>query len=133
VIKTIPKSSTTEDIIEKLFKSRFQDWLQQEHKLTDKQFAYRFKHSDSPQVHRLIPHIATNKQNHKKIALISLDLNKAFDQVNTHTLLAKLIHDKAPTYFIRWIAGTILNRPIQVMLNHTLSSIIQTFTWIRQG
>jgi hypothetical protein len=145
IIKPIPKSPTTEDIrpisllptitkiIEKLLKTRFKEWLQTEGKLTDAQFAYRSKHSAATQIHRLLHNLYTYKQQHKKIAVISLDLKKAFDHVNTSILLTKLIQDKAPTYLVRWMAGTLLNRPIQIVSNHTLSNIQCTSTGVLQG
>jgi exonuclease III len=145
IIKPIPKSSTTADIrpisllptitkiIEKLLKHRLQDWLHQKHLLTDAQFAYRPHHSASTQAHRLIHNIATNKRHHKKIALLSLDLTKAFDKVNTYKLITKLMNDQAPAYLVHWIAGTLIHRPIQVLSNHTLSSIAFTSTGILQG
>jgi hypothetical protein len=75
----------------------------------------------------------TNKQQHKKIAIISLDLKKAFDHVNTTMLLTKLIQDRAPPYLVNWMAGTLLNRPIQIASNHTLSNIQYTSTGVLQG
>jgi hypothetical protein len=65
--------------------------------------------------------------------VISLDLKKAFDHVNTNLLLTKLIQDNAPPYLVKWMAGTLLNRPIQLVSNHTLSTIQHTSTGVLQG
>jgi hypothetical protein len=124
---------TITKIIEKLLKQRFQNWLSDNNKLASEQFAYRKGHSSATQLHRLVHNIHTHKSQHKKIALISLDLSKAFDQVDTTTLLTQLINDKAPSYLVQWMASTLLHRPIQVASSDRLSNISYTSTGVLQG
>jgi exonuclease III len=145
LIKPIQKTSTNSDprpisllptitkIIEKLLKRRFQDWLTLTGTLAEEQFAYRPQHSAATQMHRLINNIHEQKNKHKKVALLSLDLSKAFDKVNTTTLLTQLIEDKAPSYLVQWMAETLLNRPIQVISTLAQSQVQTTSTGVLQG
>jgi exonuclease III len=145
LIKPIQKSPTNPDprpisllptitkIIEKLLKSRFQNWLSEQNKLAPEQFAFRPGHSSSTQIHRLVNNIQHHKTQNKKIALLSLDLSKAFDRVDTKLLIHQLIRDDAPKYIVQWMEKTLIKRPIQVISTTRISTTSHTSTGVLQG
>ena len=55
------------------------------------------------------------------VRVVMLDFSKAFDLINHHILLDKLITNGVPAHIVRWIAAFLLDRHQQVKIGNILS------------
>ena len=64
---------------------------------------------------------------------VALDMSKAFDTINIHTLIRKLLHTKIPGTIIKFIANYIKGRKAYTPYIHHTSSQRQLKTGVPQG
>ena len=54
--------------------------------------------------------------NYVRVGLVLLDFSKAFDLINHHILVDKLISNGVPAHIVRWLAAFLLDRQQQVKI-----------------
>ncbi|UYV84767.1 hypothetical protein LAZ67_X003377 [Cordylochernes scorpioides] len=67
------------------------------------------------------------------LALVALDLEKAFDSVDRHYILAILKRMRLPDVFIRWIQIIFRDNEIRIEINNETSPFLKVSTGVRQG
>ena len=106
--------------------------------LPSKEFQHGFKtkHSTITALQNITNTIAkgfNQKQPPKRTILVSLDMSKAFDTVNIHTLINKLHNTTTPPSLIKFIANYIKGRKAYTLYNNATSKQQTLRTGVPQG
>ena len=120
-------------ILEKLFETRLDKFLEKNHLLTDNQYGFRNNRSTNLAVLDFVEQI--NKLIDKKKIVIGLfiDLKKAFDTIDHKILLKKLEHYGIRGIVHNWIHSYLQNRKQYVHYNNCNSEKINITCGIPQG
>ena len=73
------------------------------------------------------------KKPHQRTIIVALDMSKAFDTVNTHTLINKIHKTNIPPTIIKYIANYIKGRKTYTFYNQTQSKQLHLKTGVPQG
>ena len=120
-------------ILEKLFNTRFQNFLTANEILSNCQYGFR---SCMPTVHaalELVESISTSIDTQLHCAGVFIDLKKAFDTVNHELLLKKLSFYGLRGIAIEWITTYLTNRKQYVMAHGHSSSMRYITCGVPQG
>lgn len=120
-------------ILEKLFDSRLNSFMDQCGILSEQQYGFRSKRSTALAIEEFVEEISKAIDNKKKTLAVFIDLKKAFDTIDHTILLNKLKH-----YGIRgksndWIKSYLTNRSQYVQTGNTMSTILQILCGVPQG
>jgi hypothetical protein len=101
---------------ERLILNEIQEYLPKE----NHQHGFKKQHSTITLLNKLTDKIATGfnkKQPPERTVVVSLDMSKAFDTVNTHKLINKILHTNIPANFIKIIANYLKGRKAYTLFN----------------
>ncbi|WP_419641928.1 RNA-directed DNA polymerase, partial [Thiolapillus sp.] len=98
------------------------------------QFAYRRNRSTDDAVLYVLENIYSHLEKAgSSVRLMFFDFSSAFNTIQPHLLVQKLLNMKLPSSVISWIFDYLTNRLQYVRLNGVLSSVICTNTGAPQG
>lgn len=120
-------------ILELLILSRLKTFEKSNKTLIPEQFGFRAKHSTTLQLARITDTITKNYNTNKSTALLTLDIEKAFDTVWHKGLIYKLIQNNIPNTLIKIIISFLKNRTFAVKINNTLSNKQKLPAGVPQG
>jgi len=101
--------------------------------IPDFQFGFRDKHNTSQQLLRTIEFSAAALEKKKSVAVLAIDIKKAFDTVYHDGLIHKMIKYKMPDNIILIMNSFLRNRTFQVNVKGNLSSIKKIEASVPQG
>lgn len=120
-------------VFEKIILSRLKK-VENNKIIIPEQFGFKSKHSTTLQLARITDIATTNYNLKKTTALLTLDLEKAFDTVWHKGLIHKLAINNFPSYLIQIIISFLKNRTFQVKINNnTLSKKFKSMAGVPQG
>lgn len=120
-------------IFEKLVLGRLQDHEKNNKIIKDQQFGFREKHSTTQQIMRIVETATLRFNENKSTALITLDVEKAFDSVWHDALLHKLNQHKFPAYLVKLISSFLTDRISFVIVNGINSHRYEVKAGVPQG
>ena len=103
---------------------------------TSHQHGFKKAHSTTTALHTLTNHIMTGfnqKRPPNRTITIALDMSKAFDTVNHHTLLNKIAHTNIPPLTIQFLTNYLRGRQAFTEYNSTKSKTRRIRTGVPQG
>lgn len=113
--------TTMSKILEKLILTRLQKHEKQHNIIIQEQYGFRKSHSTTLQLANITNQITQNYNLNKVTAVLSLDIEKAFDTVWHDGLIYKLTQTNIPTYITQIIISYLKNRSFQVKIGKDLS------------
>lgn len=120
-------------LLERIILNRIKKF-EDEHKTSiQEQFGFKANHSTLHQLARLTDIITTNFNIKRTSALLTLDIEKAFDTVWHQGLIFKLIKNQFPDHLIKIISSFLQNRTFQVRVANTLSNKYTIPAGVPQG
>lgn len=120
-------------ILEKLFNTRLDTFIEKHKLLTDSQYGFRENRSTSLALMELIEEI-TNCVDNKKYAIgIFIDLKKAFDTINHDILLEKMERYGMRGVGLNWLKSYLLGRQQFVKLGEHKSTLLDITCGVPQG
>uniref|UniRef100_A0A8C6SQ40 Reverse transcriptase domain-containing protein n=1 Tax=Neogobius melanostomus TaxID=47308 RepID=A0A8C6SQ40_9GOBI len=120
-------------ILEKVYNSRLDSFIERCNLLSDNQFGFRNNHSTSHALFDIIEEI-TNAVDNKKYAIgLFIDLSKAFDTINYDILINKLEHYGIRGVALQWVTSYLKNRKQCVKIGDYQSSCRQIVCGLPQG
>ena len=120
-------------IYEKIVKIRLIAFLNNYNILSNNQYGFRQNCSTIHAIYDLVYNIETYKDANNYVAVIFLDLKKAFDSVNHNTLINKLYSLGIRGLVLDWFTSYLRSRPIHTKINSTISSGQTLKTGVPQG
>jgi hypothetical protein len=120
-------------LLEKLFYNRLLCFINNNNVLHSNQFGFRKNKSTSLAVANVISSIINKVKNDKKVALVLLDLKKAFDFINHDLLINKLKHYGIRGLPQQWLISYLLNRSQKVKVNCSFSTNRSVSAGVPQG
>lgn len=120
-------------ILEKLILRRLNKFLSLKNIIIPEQFGFRSQHSTELQLFRITSKITENFNSDKVSALLSLDIESAFDTVWLKALIFKLIKLEIPGYIIKLINSYIFKRDYQVKIKKNHSNKFKIPAGVPQG
>lgn len=108
-------------ILEKLFTTRFDSFLDKYKIIHPSQYGFQTKKNTTTALMELVEEITDNFEQKKKVVGIFIDLQKAFDTVNHEILLTKLEHYGLRGTALNWITSYLNNRKQYVDIDGTKS------------
>ena len=98
------------------------------------QFGFRAGESTSSALIKLLDTVTKHLDvNGNRVALLSIDLSKAFDKVSYTTLLGKLIGMGLSEWFIKWTMSYLENRTQKVRIGSFISNSVSVTSGVPQG
>uniref|UniRef100_A0A8C6T7P7 Reverse transcriptase domain-containing protein n=1 Tax=Neogobius melanostomus TaxID=47308 RepID=A0A8C6T7P7_9GOBI len=120
-------------ILEKVYNSRLDSFIERCNLLSDNQFGFRNNHSTSHALFDIIEEI-TNAVDNKKYAIgLFIDLSKAFDTINYDILINKLEHYGIRGVALQWVTSYLKNRKQCVKIGDYQSSCQEIVCGLPQG
>lgn len=110
-------------ILEKIVKTRLEEYLTKNNKLTDKQYGFRKKIGTEDALLDLTSHLYTNIDQGKKVIAVFLDISKAYDSIKHSTLLTQLTQLGIQDTVHKWFHSYLTDRTQQLRLNSQLSDV----------
>ena len=120
-------------ILEKLVKRRMLDFLQKYNFFDDKQYGFLPKNNTENALFDLIGAVTDGLERGKKIAVVFIDLRKAFDTVRHNILLEKLNNGGFRGFFLNWLKSYLLGRQQAVKITGILSEFLDIESGVPQG
>ena len=103
---------------------------------TETQHGFKKEHSTSTALHNIHEKISQGfnmRKPHHRTIMVALDMSKAFDTVNTHTLIKKIQNTNIPPTIIKFIANYVKGRKAYTVYNNTNSKQLHLKTGVPQG
>ena len=97
------------------------------------QHGFKAKHSTTTALHNIIASGFNQRIPPARTIAVALDISKAFDTVNIHTLTKKLLDIQIPPILIKFIANYIKGRKAFTTYNSKTSTQRQFKTGVAQG
>ena len=100
------------------------------------QHGFKTKHSTSTALHNINEVIAdgfNSKKPHSRTVMVTLDMSKAFDTVNTHILIEKIQKTNIPPTIKKFTANYLKGRKAYTIYQNTISKQQQFKTGVPQG
>ena len=120
-------------ILEKLFNSRLDSFLERHNVLSESQYGFRTKRSTSQALMESIERITDAIDNHQYAIGIFIDLRKAFDTINHNILINKLEKIGIRGMAIDWIKSYLDRRKQFVKLGNHSSNCFDIACGVPQG
>ena len=144
VAVAIPKDSRTacchdyrcisiSPIISKKFELCISDNLQKYLYSSDHQLGFKQKSSCAHAIYLVRKTVEYYVSNDSTVKICTLDISKAFDKLNNHSLLLKLMKRRLPINFIVIFQRWFCNVFIKVRWGNYLSKLVRLFSGVRQG
>lgn len=108
-------------LFEKIVSDRFLQFLEENQIIVNHQFGFRRNHSTVHQILRLTEKISLDFNQDLSSAMVTLDVEKAFDSVWHDGLIFKLIQINCPIYLIKLAQSFITDRSCFVQINDSKS------------
>ena len=125
--------STLSKPLEKHIQKSLYSYLEKNDLLHEDQSGFRKHHSCHTALTQLVDHIYCNINENKFTGLLFLDFEKAFDVINHHLLLRKLILYKVPLEFVKLIKSFLSNRKQTVSIDNKMSDFLPVYYGVPQG
>ncbi len=120
-------------ILEKVFISRLDNFIEKHDLLTDNQYGFRSNRSTSQALIELTEEI-TNSMDKKKYAVgVFIDLKKAFDTINHEILIYKLEQYGIRGIALKWVSSYLKDRRQFVKMGEVQSSWLDIVCGVPQG
>ncbi len=120
-------------IISKIFELCISDSLQKYLYSSDHQLGFKQKSSCAHAIYLVRKTVEYYVSNDSTVKMCTLDISKAFDKLNNHSLLLKLMKRRLPINFIvifqRWFCNVV----IKVRWGNYLLTLVRLFSGVRQG
>ena len=113
--------SNIDKILEKMMHTRLTNFLTKNNILFSKQFGFRKQHSTSHALLSLVNKLYTALDNGEFGCAVFIDLQKAFDTVDTSLLLKKLNHYGVRGIALKWFESYLTGRRQSVSINNVMS------------
>uniref|UniRef100_A0A672HNX1 Reverse transcriptase domain-containing protein n=1 Tax=Salarias fasciatus TaxID=181472 RepID=A0A672HNX1_SALFA len=120
-------------ILEKVFSTRLDNFLQKHKILDNSQYGFRANHSTALAIMEFTEKIATEIDNNNYFLSIFIDLQKAFDVINHSKLLKKMNMYGIRGVAHHWLSSYLENRNQYVHINDTKSELWQIKCGVPQG
>ena len=120
-------------ILEKLFNSRLEKFIDLHHILSDSQFGFRKNHSTNLALLELMEQITDSFENKKTTIGTFIDLSKAFDTIDHKLLFKKLEFYGIRGTPLEWLKSYLLNREQFVQIDETVSDRLKVLCGVPQG
>jgi hypothetical protein len=126
--------SSLSKILERVILRRLKDHADLNNIIPKEQFGFRNNLSTSHQIDRVVSHIKSEyAKNKTSTGLISIDVEKVYDQVWSDRLLYKMKKFKFPLYLIKIVSSFLRDRQFQVIVKDQLSGIKDLIFGLPQG
>ncbi|KAF7664264.1 hypothetical protein LDENG_00182270 [Lucifuga dentata] len=120
-------------ILEKLFVTRLDKFIEKHNILNDNQYGFRAKHSTAMALMELVEEISTAVDKKEYMIGIFVDLKKAFDTIDHELLLKKLGRYGIRGVAHSWLSSYLKNRYQYVKIDDTVSELLQVNCGVPQG
>ena len=120
-------------ILEKVFASRLNKFIDKENLLSKNQYGFRPKHSTALAIMELTEKISREIDNKNFLIGVFIDLQKAFDVINHSRLIWKLQKYGIRGIANKWITSYLKNRKQYVQINETKSDLWDINCGVPQG
>lgn len=120
-------------LLEKLFNSRLENYLEKNNILIDGQYGFRSNRSTSMALLELVEHITTAIDNKEIMVGVFIDLKKAFDTINHKLLLQKLDYYGVRGLCNDWLKSYLCNRKQFVQIDDIKSALLEIVCGVPQG
>jgi len=124
---------TVSPVISKVFEICLIDKLYNFFNTSNLQFGFKKKLSCSHAIYTLNTSVEYFTNNLSTVNICTIDLSKAFDKINVHCLLSKLLKRKVPVFFVKLIQCWYSKVFITVKWVTALSNCVKLFAGVRQG
>ena len=124
---------TTSKIIEKIVNDQIIDYFNSNKLFSKFQFGFRSKHNTQDANNLLLETIYTHLNSKSNVAVIFIDLKKAYDSINIDLLIKKLQHYKLDPTSLKWFNSYLRNRTQSVVIGDHISDPLSTTVGIPQG
>ena len=129
-ISVLPEISK---IMERLVFNKLFDYLIDNSLLSDCQFGFRPKHSCTDAQLSILKTVHSSLSVNKKVCLVTLDIQKAFDSVNHSLLLNKLQNIGCDQQSIDCFTSYLTNRTQFVKIGNKISNLLEVKIGVPQG
>ena len=120
-------------ILEKLFHSRLENFLDKNTILNENQYGFRTKRSTALALMQLTEELTTAIDNRKISIGVFVDLKKAFDTIDHDILINKLEHYGIRGVANEWLKSYLCNRRQYVKFNNCESNLLNVRCGVPQG
>ena len=120
-------------ILEKVVGYQLRKYLESNKILNNNQFGFRSLHSCTHAMINTLDHIEKNKNKNQITSAIFIDLTKAFDTVDTNTLLIKLKKIGIRNNELAWFKNYLTDRSHTCKIGDTFSSFLLSKIGVPQG
>lgn len=120
-------------ILEKLFNSRLDAFIEKHSLLNNSQYGFRANRSTAMALMESIEEITDAIDEYKYVAGIFIDLKKAFDTINHEILIDKLERYGIRGIVLQWVRSYLSNRKQFVRLGESMSSCLSIACGVPQG
>ena len=124
---------TISKILENVVHKRLYNCLNTYSLLYPSQYGFRPKHSTTQAIAEYTYHISDSNEKQENSLTVLLDLSKAFDTINTHTLLTKLSHYGIRGVALDWFRSYLSERKQFVTFKDTDSELLNVSCGVPQG
>lgn len=125
--------NTLGKLLERVIKSRLDNWISQNNILSESQSGFRKGRSTRDHLFRLIQTCQEGFNKNMATGAIFVDIEKAFDRVWLNGLLFKLHKLELPHYLGCWLKSYLSNRIFKVKIQNELSTSKSIYAGVPQG
>ena len=120
-------------ILEKLFDTRLQSFMDKNCLISECQYGFRSGYSTSSALMELIEELSSALDSKKVTVGVFIDLKKAFDTIDHKLLMHKLEHYGIRGESNNWLKSYLENRKQYVQVNEHRSSLLKILCGVPQG
>lgn len=120
-------------VAERIILNRLNKFLNDNQLMLPEQFGFRSQHSTTHQLLRVVETLSEGKQKHESVAILLLDVSKAFDKVWHTGLIYKLSCMSVPVPLIQLLSNYLSGRFFMVRVKDQLSSLHPILSGVPQG
>lgn len=120
-------------LFEKMVNSRLMWWLEENNKISDKQFAFRKNFSTIEPIAQLTTEIMDQFNQSKPTTAVLFDIEKAYDTIDRNKIIQTMRNMGIAGNMLKFIHNYIHHRQIKVKIGCTLSAPKQTSAGVPQG
>ena len=131
--KTLRSHDLIGKMMENLFNSALNGYLETNNILVDEQYGFRKNRSTSLSIFNYVKFISENLNFNRLVGAIYVDFARAFDSINHFRLIKKLTDMGVPWKLVFWIEDYLSNRSIRTKLNNCTSSSRGLLCGVPQG